>query len=57
MVVGKGRLVLSQMEATQRYGKDAVVTRLVWNLLEYITGDRLWVAEDKEAGMTDLILK
>ncbi len=43
-IIGKGRLVMSQMEATQRYGADPLASRLIWNLLDYILSDSLWPA-------------
>jgi hypothetical protein len=48
-VVGKGRLVMSQFEATPRYGTDPIASRLIWNLLEYVLGDALWPAGDRPA--------
>jgi len=48
--VGKGRLVMSQLQAVQRYGEDAAATRFLWNLLEYVVGEQLWpVVEEVEA--------
>ncbi len=37
--IGKGMALLVQLEATRRYGRDAVATRFIQNALEYIVSD------------------
>jgi len=34
--IGKGKLLMTQAEATQRYGQDPVATKLIQNLLAYV---------------------
>lgn len=37
--IGKGKLLMIQVKATQRYNKDSVATKLIQNILEYFLGE------------------
>jgi hypothetical protein len=57
IAIGKGLSVISMFDATSRYGKDAVATKLANNLVRYIVSDETQFSRPVKAGRQVIVLE